>query len=76
MQTIWVATVGAEQPFQIPEPYSKPDLREYLELCRDEVEKQVPLVRLEDGSGLAGCRSTNSNCSFITSATYSTTPGS
>jgi hypothetical protein len=41
------------EPFQIPEPYSKPDLHEYLELCRDEVEKQAPLVRLEDGSGFS-----------------------
>jgi DinB superfamily len=41
------------EPFQIPKPYSKPDLHEYLELCRGEVEKQVPSVRLEDGSGFS-----------------------
>jgi hypothetical protein len=42
-----------DEPFQIPKPYTKPDLREYLELCRSEVERQVPLVRFEDSSGFS-----------------------
>jgi len=42
-----------DEPFQIPEAYAKPDVQEYLELCRAEVEKQVPLLRLEDGSGFS-----------------------
>ena len=41
------------EPFQIPEPYAKPDVQEYLELCRSEVETQVPLVRFEDSSGFS-----------------------
>jgi len=39
------------EPFQIPEPYAKPDVQDYLKLCRGEVEKQVPLIRFEDASG-------------------------
>lgn len=47
-------TTGAkEEPFPLPEPYTKTDLQEYLNLCRQEVEKQVPLQRLEDGSGFS-----------------------
>lgn len=42
-----------DEPFQIPEPYAKPDVQEYLRLCRSEVEQQVPLIRLEDGSGFS-----------------------
>jgi hypothetical protein len=42
-----------DEPFQIPEPYVKPDLQEYLELCRSEVEQQVPLIRLSDSSGFS-----------------------
>jgi hypothetical protein len=41
------------EPFQIPEPYAKSDVQEYLELCRAEVEKQAPLIRLADGSGFS-----------------------
>src|SRR5581483_10999909 len=39
-----------DEPFQIPEPYGKADVQDYLKLCRGEVEKQIPLLRLEDGS--------------------------
>jgi hypothetical protein len=42
-----------DEPFEIPEPYAKPDVQEYLKLCRAEVEKQVPLVRFEDNSGFS-----------------------
>jgi hypothetical protein len=42
-----------DEPFQIPEPYAKADVQEYWELCRAEVEKQVPLLRLEDVSGFS-----------------------
>jgi DinB superfamily len=42
-----------DEPFQLPAPYTKQDLQEYLALCRTEVERQVPLVRLEDGSGFS-----------------------
>jgi len=41
------------EPFQIPVPFSKPDIEEYLQLCRGEIEKQAPLVRLEAGSGFS-----------------------
>ena len=41
------------EPFQIPEPYAKSDVQDYLRLCRAEVEKQVPLLRLEDSSGFS-----------------------
>lgn len=41
------------EPIQIPEPYSKADVQDYLTLCGAEVEKQVPLVRLEDNSGFS-----------------------
>ncbi len=41
------------EPFQIPEPYAKPDVLEYLELCIAEAEKQVPVIRLEDASGFS-----------------------
>ncbi|HEX3682703.1 MAG TPA: DinB family protein [Bryobacteraceae bacterium] len=41
------------EPFQIPDPYLKPDLQDYLILCRGEIEKQVPLLRLEDSSGFS-----------------------
>ncbi len=41
------------EPFQIPEPYAKSDVQDYFELCLAEVEKQVPLIRLEDGSGFS-----------------------
>jgi hypothetical protein len=41
------------EPYQIPEPYAKPDVEEYLNLCRGEVEKQVPLIRFEDRSGFS-----------------------
>jgi hypothetical protein len=65
-----------DEPFQIPEPYSKPDIQEYLELCSAEVEKQVPLIRLEDGSGFSWLPFTNSNYSSTTFDTYNTIPGS
>jgi DinB superfamily len=39
------------EPFQIPEPYGKPDVQEYLELCRSEVERCLPLIRFENDSG-------------------------
>ncbi len=42
-----------DEPFEIPEPYAKLDVQDYLELCRSEVEKQVPLIRFEDGSGFS-----------------------
>ena len=42
-----------DEPFQIPEPYAKPDVQEYWHLCRAEVEKQVPLLRFEDASGFS-----------------------
>lgn len=41
------------EPFQIPDPYLKPDVQEYLTFCRSEVEKQVPLLRFEDSSGFS-----------------------
>ena len=41
------------EPFRRPEPYAKSDIQEYSELCLAEVEKQVPLIRLEDGSGFS-----------------------
>ena len=41
------------EPFQIPEPYAKSDIQEYAELCLAEVEKQVPLIRVEDSSGFS-----------------------
>jgi hypothetical protein len=44
---------GRTESFPIPDPYSKQDLKEYLELCRTEVEKQVTLVRFEDSSGFS-----------------------
>jgi hypothetical protein len=41
------------ETFPIPEPYSKPGVQEYLQLCRSEVEMQVPLVPFEDNSGFS-----------------------
>jgi DinB superfamily len=40
-------------PFELPAPYSKTEVQEYLEFCRNEVEKQIPLVRFEAGSGFS-----------------------
>lgn len=42
-----------DEPFQLPEPYLKADLQEYLQFCRNEVTNQVPLVRFEDNSGFS-----------------------
>jgi hypothetical protein len=39
------------EPRRIPEPYAKPDVLEYLNLASDEVEANVPGLRLEDESG-------------------------
>ena len=36
--------------FQIPEPYAKPDVQQYMQLCRCEVERCAPLLRFEDPS--------------------------
>lgn len=41
------------EPFQIPEPYVKPDVTDYAKLCRSQVEKQVPGIRFEDASGFS-----------------------
>jgi hypothetical protein len=41
------------EPFTIPEPYTKSEVQEYAALCLAEVEKQVPLIRLEDSSGFS-----------------------
>ena len=41
------------EPFQIPEPYAKSDVQDYVKLCSSEVEKQVPLIRFEDDSGFS-----------------------
>jgi hypothetical protein len=42
-----------DQPFQLPAPYSKPDVQEYHALCRDEVEKQIAVVCFEASSGFS-----------------------
>jgi len=42
-----------DEPFELPEPYSKQDVQEYRELSRIEVEKQVPVVCFEAGSGFS-----------------------
>jgi len=42
-----------DEPFQLPEPYAKPDVQEYWKLCGIEVEKQIPLVNLEASSGFS-----------------------
>ena len=41
------------EPFQVPEPYNKGDVQEYLELCRTEIEKQTPLLQFEQPSGFS-----------------------
>lgn len=41
------------ESFQIPEPYAKADVQDYLKLCRSAVEKQVPLIHFEDRSGFS-----------------------
>ncbi len=42
-----------DKPYQLPEPYSKQDVQEYLSMGRAEVEKNVPITRLEEGSGFS-----------------------
>ena len=42
-----------DEGFQIPEPYAKQDVQEYLKLCRVEVEKQIPVIRFDEGSGFS-----------------------
>ena len=42
-----------DEPFELPAPYSKRDVHEYLELCRDEVARQIPVVCLEASSGFS-----------------------
>ena len=42
-----------DEPFQIPKPYTKAELEEYLNLCRSEVENQVPRLHFEDASGFS-----------------------
>ena len=42
-----------DKPFELPAPYGKGDVQEYLEFSRVEVEKQVPVVRLEASSGFS-----------------------
>lgn len=41
---------ASQEPVAI-EPYTKADVQEFLALCRNEVEKQLPAVQLEDASG-------------------------
>jgi hypothetical protein len=40
-----------DEPFELPTAYGKGDVQEYLEFCRNEVEKQIPIVCLEASSG-------------------------
>ncbi|MBV8896404.1 MAG: DinB family protein [Acidobacteriaceae bacterium] len=40
-----------QEPPPANEPYSKAQVQEFLAVCRDQVEKQLPVVRLEDPSG-------------------------
>jgi DinB superfamily len=42
-----------DEPFERPAPYSRQDVQEYLEFCRNEVEKEIPIVFLESGSGFS-----------------------
>jgi hypothetical protein len=35
----------------IGEPYTRPEILEYLDLCRNEVQERVPLLDLQAGSG-------------------------
>jgi hypothetical protein len=42
-----------DEPFELPAPYSKQDVQEYRELSRIEVEKQIPVVCFEAGSGFS-----------------------
>jgi hypothetical protein len=42
-----------DEPFELPAPYSKEDVQEYLNLCRNEVEKQIPIVCFEASSGFS-----------------------
>ncbi|HTP85843.1 MAG TPA: DinB family protein [Bryobacteraceae bacterium] len=40
-----------QEPFVLPEPYTKSEVLEYFALCRAEVEKQAPLLDLDAPSG-------------------------
>jgi DinB superfamily len=42
-----------DEPFQLPQPYTKAELDEYLKLCYSQAERQVPLLRFEDASGFS-----------------------
>ena len=48
-----IGSQANSETFHIPEPYTKLDVQEYWEVCVAEVEKQVPLIRLEDTSGFS-----------------------
>jgi len=41
------------EPFQIPKPYTQPELQEYLKVCHGEVDRQMPRFRFEDPSGFS-----------------------